>query len=142
MMQSNLQGRLVAWICAAILIVANVAGYAFDLYAMAWWFDRVLHAATIFALTLWLALIICAPAFRPGQPLLAAVLIAGLGVAIGAWWEVAEWFYDMLAPQNVIKGKDDTVIDIIMDTFGAGLAAALALRFMRPDGTTRPVSAG
>ena len=132
-MHSTAQGRTIAWSLAALLLAANVAGYAFDLYAAAWWFDRVLHAATLFALTLWLALFVCPPVLRPGQPLLVIVLIASLGIAIGAWWEVAEWGFDLVAPGDVIKGKDDTVIDIVMDTLGAALAASLAPRFLLPD---------
>lgn len=131
-MHSTAQGRTIAWSLAALLLAANVAGYAFDLYAAFWWFDRVLHAATLFALTLWLALFVCPPVLRPGQPLLFILLIASLGVAIGAWWEVAEWGFDLLAPGDVIKGKHDTVIDIVMDTLGAVLAASLAPRFLLP----------
>lgn len=132
-MQTTSQGRIVAWSFAALLLAANVAGYAFDLYAAAWWFDRVLHAATLFAITLWLALLVCASVFQPERILIAVVLITSLGVAIGAWWEVAEWAFDLMSPGNVIKGKDDTVIDIIMDTLGAVVAAALAPHYLRPE---------
>ena len=75
-MQATAQGQTLAWGLAALLLAANVAGYAFDLYAAARWFDRVLHAATIFALTLWLALFVCAPVLRPGQSLRVVMLIA------------------------------------------------------------------
>lgn len=132
-MQSTPNGRALAWGLAALLLLANVAGYAFDLYAAAWWFDRVLHGATLFAITFWLAVLVFAPALRPeaGRARL-ALLILSLGVAVGAWWEVAEWGFDLVAPGDVIKGKDDTILDIVMDTLGAVLAAVLALRVLRP----------
>ncbi|GHG21071.1 hypothetical protein GCM10017322_18010 [Paracoccus aerius] len=130
-MEATSQGRAIAWSLAVLLLAANVAGYAFDLYAAAWWFDRVLHAATLFAITFWLALLVCTRVFRPGWTLITAAMVTSLGVAIGAWWEVAEWAFDLLAPGNVIKGKNDTVIDIIMDTLGAVFAALLAPRFLR-----------
>jgi uncharacterized membrane protein YjdF len=126
------KGHTVAWELAAALLAANVAGYAFDLYAAFWWFDRVLHAATILALTFWLAVMILSEGIREGRTVLFVLLVASVGVAVGALWEVAEWVFDRLASGNVIKGKDDTVIDIVMDTVGAVAAAALALRF-RPD---------
>ncbi|GGF76246.1 hypothetical protein GCM10011402_31260 [Paracoccus acridae] len=132
-MEATSQGRKIAWSLAVLLLAANVAGYALNLYAAAWWFDRVLHAATLFALTFWLALLVFAPVFLPGRTLLAAALVTSLGVAIGAWWEVAEWAFDLLSPGNVIKGKNDTIIDIVMDTFGAALAAALAPHYLRSD---------
>lgn len=126
-------GHIVAWCLAAALLAANVAGYAFDLYAAFWWFDRFLHAATILALTFWLAVMILSEGIREGRTVLFILLVASVGVAVGALWEVAEWVFDRFAPGDVIKGKDDTVIDIVMDTVGAVAAAALALRF-RPDG--------
>lgn len=132
-------GRMVAWGLAFVLLAANVAGYAFDLYATFWWFDRVLHAATILALTFWLAVMFLGDGIRQGRTVLFIVLIASAGVAIGALWEVAEWVFDRFASGDVIKGKDDTVIDIVMDTLGAVAAAALAQRF-RPD-TARPAAA-
>ncbi|MBL6458439.1 hypothetical protein JMJ55_24175 [Belnapia sp. T6] len=108
-----------------------MAGYAFDLYAAFWWFDRFLHAATILALTFWLAVMILSDGIREGRTVLFVLLVASTGVAIGALWEVAEWVFDRFASGNVIKGKDDTVIDIVMDTAGAVAAAVLALRFRR-----------
>jgi VanZ family protein len=130
---------MLAWGLAFALLAANVAGYAFDLYAAFWWFDRVLHAATILALTFWLAVMVLGEGIRAGRAVLFVVLIASVGVAVGALWEVAEWVFDRFAPGDVIKGKDDTVIDIVMDTIGAVAAAALALRF-QPD-TALPTAA-
>ena len=71
-----------------------------------------------------------------GRGALLAPLIASVGVAAGAIWEVAEWIFDMIAPGDVIKGKDDTVIDIVVDTIGAVLAGYASLAFLRPSGGT------
>lgn len=128
-MTRNDGGRTFAWALAVLLLAANVAGYAFDLYAAYWWFDRVLHAATILAMTFWLAVIVFGEPFREGRNLLFVVLVASVGIAIGALWEVAEWIFDRFSSSDVIKGKDDTVIDIVMDTVGAVIAALLALRY-------------
>jgi hypothetical protein len=114
-------------------VATNVAGYAFDLYGWFWWFDRVLHGATLFALTFWLAVVVLGDVFREGNNALFVLLVASVGIAAGALWEVAEWAFDQFAPGDVIKGKDDTVLDIVMDTIGSVLAALLALRY-RPSG--------
>lgn len=133
-LQPTKSGRTIAWSLAAALLLANVAGYAFDLYQRFWWFDRVLHACTLFALTFWAAIFLCGKALngtarhRPIHML----LIACVGVAAGAWWEEAEWGFDQLMPANVIKGKFDTVLDLIMDSLGAALAAWLSLKVLRP----------
>jgi VanZ family protein len=132
---------MLAWGLAFALLAVNVAGYAFDLYAAFWWFDRILHAATILALTFWLTIMFVGEGAREGRAILFVLLISSVGIAIGALWEVAEWVFDRFAPGDVIKGKDDTVIDIIMDTAGAVAAAALALRY-RSDASQRASAPG
>lgn len=133
-MHATPAGRMIAWALLVALGVANVAGYAFDLYRQLWWFDRALHAATILAVTLWLALFVVGPALQQGRGdvLLRVLLVASVGIALGALWEVAEWGFDRIAPGDVIKGKDDTVLDIVMDTIGAVLAGVLALELTGP----------
>ncbi|WP_431269265.1 hypothetical protein [Dankookia sp. P2] len=136
-MQPTPEGRWIPWALLAVMGAANVAGYVFDLYQRFWWFDRVLHACTILALTLWLALFVCGRALdgERGHRLLLVLLVASVGIAIGALWEVAEWGFDQVAPGDVIKGKHDTIIDIVMDTLGSVAASVLALRLSRPDGS-------
>ena len=132
---------MTAWVLLAILGLVNVAGYVLDLYARFWWFDRILHGCTIFAVTFWLALFVCRRVLGGGRGLdvLVVLMIASVGLAIGALWEVAEWGFDRIAPGDVIKGKHDTIIDIVMDTIGALLAGAASLRFLRPEGA-RPAT--
>ena len=103
-------------------------------------FDRVLHGCTILAITFWLAIVVFGRFLRaaPPQPVLAFFLLASVGIAIGALWEVAEWGFDQFAPGNVIKGKHDSILDIVMDTLGAVLAGLLAVRFLRPRGDVIP----
>ena len=134
MLEPTARGRALAWSLAALALAANAAGYAFDLYQRFWWFDRVLHAGTILAITLWLGLFLCARGLHPrnGRGLLGVFLLACVGIALGALWEVAEWAADLVLPGDVIKGKNDTIIDLVMDTAGALAGAALAITFLRP----------
>ncbi|WP_159347687.1 hypothetical protein [Roseomonas harenae] len=138
-MQATPEGRVIAWILLILMGLVNAAGYAFGLYQTYWWFDRALHGYTILAITLWLALFLCAPVLdrRAGRDVLIVLLVASMGIAIGALWEVAEWGFDRIASGNAIKGKHDTILDIVMDTAGAVLAAFLTLRLTRV-----PVRAG
>ena len=143
-MEATSEGRAVAWFLLVALGVANAARYALNLYSRFWWFDRFLHACTILAVTLWLALFVCRRVLRrggpPGHAALLVLVIASVGLAIGALWEVAEWGFDRVAPGNVIKGKNDTIIDIVMDTIGALLAGLASLKFLRPQGTRTAAS--
>lgn len=137
-----MSGRLLGWVLLAGVGIANVAGYAVDLYQHFWWFDRILHGATIFALTFWLALFVFSRSLRAGRRAAIAVLIASVGIAVGALWEVAEWGFDQVAPGNVIKGKFDSVLDILMDTAGAALAGMTSLPFLRSSRTNDEASIG
>lgn len=120
--------RAIAWSLLVIAVVANIAGYAFDLYARWGWFDKVLHPYTIGAITLALALVLYGRVLTgaPERRLLLILVMAAIGLSIGALWEVAEWGFDRFAPGNAIKGKDDTITDLIVDTLGALLAGAWA----------------
>jgi len=113
-----------ALVLAALL---NGAGYAWDLYDAWAYFDKVTHGFTLFALTLPLAFLAYGRSLAGlRQHRIELVLvIASFGIAIGTLWEVAEWAYDLVAPGDAIKGKTDTIVDLIADTGGALLAAAL-----------------
>ena len=120
--------RAIAWSLLVGAVVANIAGYALDLYARWAWFDKVLHPYTIGAITLALALVLHGRVLMgaPDRRLILILVIAAIGLSIGALWEVAEWGYDKNAPGNVIKGKDDTITDLIVDALGALLAGVWA----------------
>lgn len=111
--------------------VANVAGYAFDLWKMPVWFDEAVHAGTSFtgmAAAGWLILArtrLSGPG-RSGRLILA---VAGLGLFLGIAWELFEWLI------GIIDGPADTIVDLLMDLIGAtlaGLFCAWAARRRRP----------
>lgn len=137
-MEATRAGRVIASTLLVVLGAANIAGYAFDLYQQFWWFDRVLHACTTLAVTLWLALFVFSNVLMKerGHSVLLFLLVASVGIALGALWEVAEWGFDQIAPRDVIKGKYDTLLDIVMNTAGALLAGIMTLKL-----TLSPTSA-
>ena len=102
------EGRRIAWTFAALLIAANVADYVFDLYSAFWRFDRVLNGTALLAMIFWLAVIPLHDIVREGRDGAFVLLLAALGIAIGALWEVAEWAFDAIVPGDFIKGKNDT----------------------------------
>ena len=128
-MHTSRRNSATVWGIVVIAILVNIAGYLWDLYQQFWWFDEVLHAYTTFALTLPLALLLYGVVLSGAKdrPILFILTVACLGVTIGAIWEIAEWAYDQMVPENAILGKTDTVIDLIMDLAGA-LAAGLVSR--------------
>ena len=122
-------------LAVAVAALLNAAGYVWDLYQQFWWFDKVVHGYTLFAITLPLGLIAyrsVLSGFR-GHHILFVVALASFGLAIGAVWELAEWAYDMYAAGNAIKGKFDTMVDLIVDTVGAFAAGWVSIWVLQND---------
>ena len=123
----------VVWIIIGVAVLANIAGYMFNLYNRFRWFDEVLHAYTIFSITLLLGLLAYGVVLTGVRHhnLLLILMIASIGIAIGGLWEVAEWAYDQMVASNVILGKTDTIIDLIVDSIGALVAGFLSLGMLK-----------
>ncbi len=114
------------FVVAALL---NAAGWVWGLFYLPGPYDEIVHAYTTFAITLALSFLVYSSMlniFR-NHKLLYVVTIASFGIAIGALWEITEWSAGKILPTEVIGSLNDTIIDLVMDTLGAGLAAALSL---------------
>ena len=111
-----------------IALLLNATGYAWQLFRMPGPYDEITHAFTIFFLTLALGVLIYGPRMRSllAWQILFVVIIACLGITIGALWEIVEWFVDMLPGIRVINPLSDTISDLIIDSLGALLAGLLS----------------
>lgn len=114
------------FVLAALL---NAGGWAWGWFYAPGPYDELVHVFTMFAITLALSFLV----YRPMLPifrqhtLLYLLTIASFGIATGALWEIAEWAAGKILATEVIGSVDDTVIDLIMDTLGSGLAAMISL---------------
>ncbi|WP_445316324.1 HPP family protein [Microcoleus vaginatus] len=59
--------------------------------------------------------------------LLYLLIVSSLGIAIGAWWEVAEWTAGIVLSTEVIEIPNDTMINLIMDSLESAIAALTSL---------------
>jgi hypothetical protein len=109
------------FVVAALL---NAMGWVWGLFAMPGAYDEIVHAYTL-ALS-FLVYSSMLTIFRD-RKLLYCVTITSFGIAIGALWEIAEWSAGLILKTKVIESLDDTIIDLIMDALGAGLAALISL---------------
>jgi hypothetical protein len=133
-MHTSSRNRAVVWVFVVVAIVVNIAGYALNLYDRFAWFDDVVHTYTSFAITLLLALLLYGDVLSGVRrsPLLLVLTVASLGIAIGALWEIAEWAYDQMVPENAILGKTDTIFDLILDSLGALAAGIVGIAMIKP----------
>ena len=121
--------RTIVWSCVALAIALNAAGWFLGWFETIAWWDDVTHGFTSFAVTLAFGLFLYGRSLPEagGHSIAIVVTLAMFGVGLGAVWEIAEWSYDHLAgPRNTIRGKTETILDLIWDACGA-LVAAIAV---------------
>jgi hypothetical protein len=112
-----------------IAALVNAAGWVWNLFELPGPYDELVHAYTIFAITLalgWLAYASLFESFRAHHWLFMLV-IASFGIAIGAVWEIVEWTADLLLRADVVKNLHDTIVDLIVDSLGALLAGVASV---------------
>lgn len=132
-MNATRSQQALAWGLLAVGVIASGVGSLWNLYSSIFWYDEVVHGYNFFALALVVAVyaygVVLTGADRHGFLLMLA--IGGLGLALGALWEVAEWTYDQFVRPNAILPKTDTIIDLIADTAGALVAGIVRLNMVR-----------
>ena len=114
------------FVLAALL---NAGGWAWGWFYAPGLYDELVHGFTMFAITLALSFLAYGSMlslFRQ-HTLLYLLTIASFGIAIGALWEITEWSAGKILSTEVIGSVDDTVIDLIMDALGSGLASITSL---------------
>jgi hypothetical protein len=113
---------------ALIFVVAanlSAAGWAWNLYRIPH-FDGLVHIVATLAITLFFACYIYGAFLRTyrGHPWLLTVTLLSIGTAIGAGWEIIEYFFIPAAKM----GLYDTVTDLLMDFIGAAFSVPLVRR--------------
>ena len=114
------------FVLAALL---NAGGWAWGLFYQRGPYDEIVHAFTMFAVTLALSFLAYSSMltiFRD-RKLLYLLTITSFGIAIGALWEITEWTAGIVLSTEVIGSLDDTIIDLIMDSLGSAIAAITSL---------------
>jgi hypothetical protein len=127
-------------ISAAFVFLSLFLGSAFNFYYRYWWWDVVLHISSGFLLGIigFVALFLLnrtdriPRGMRPGFLCFFAVTFA---VFLGVLWEIFEFAVDRVAPgvnmQSNETGVRDTMWDLIVDTLGAAVVAAMGWAYLR-----------
>ncbi len=132
-MDTSRRSRLISWGLLALALLGSAAGSLLNLYGKFWWYDEALHFYFIFALTLLVGLyasgVVLTGAHDHG--LLLILTIASIGLACGTVFEIYEWVYDEMVRPNAIRGKTDTIIDLIVGAVGALAAGYVSVRMLK-----------
>lgn len=120
---------VLGWALMTIALGAYVAANMLDLWDAYPWYDRIMHPFTGFAITIMIGNFLYPKIFRrPGtHPVFLIFAIASLGVMAGVIWEIYEWIREFYTPTDTVKGKLDTMIDIVLDMVGSILGAIIVL---------------
>ena len=111
----------------ALAALTGTMGYVFNLFGKIGPYDELTHGFTTFAVSLAFYFVFYAGvAARQGAVALGTSVFT-LGVTVGAYWEIFEWFFVGAYPMA------DTIGDLLIDSLGA-LAAALTALFFRRRG--------
>jgi hypothetical protein len=109
----------------ALAALAGAMGYAFDLFGEIVPYDELTHAFTTFAVSLAFYFLFYGGAVPERRAVALGSSVFTLGVTVGAYWEIFEWFF---------VGKytmADTISDLLVDSTGALVAALVALVLRR-----------
>jgi hypothetical protein len=122
-------------ITCIFLFASYAMGEVGDFYERFWWWDMALHgvSAVITGLIGFLALYVFYMTHRIRvAPIYVAILTFGLAVAVGTLWEIfeflADWFLDLNMQRS---GLVDTMTDLMINSLGAILAAAIGYYYVK-----------
>jgi hypothetical protein len=110
-------------------------GEIYQFYFKFWWWDLFLHLFAAINLGL-IGFLIMIYLYRDkklrANPLLICIFAFSFAVAIGAIWEIFEFFLDQTFNLNMQKsGLLDTMSDLIIDSFGAFISSAYGYIYLK-----------
>jgi VanZ family protein len=109
----------------ALAALAGALGFAFGLFDEIVPYDEITHAFTTFSVSLTFYFLFYTGAVPEGRAVALGTSVFTLGVTVGAYWEIFEWYF---------IGKytmADTISDLLVDSGGALAAALVALALRR-----------
>jgi uncharacterized membrane protein len=125
------------FLSAIVLFIYStlLLGEVGDFYERFWWWDVILHigSAISFGIIGFVVLLLLLRNERiKASPYTIAMFAFSFAVAIGVLWEIFEFSMDQLFGMNMQKsGLIDTMWDLILDTFGALVAAIAGYVYLR-----------
>jgi len=120
------------------IYTALFLGEVHDYYTLFWWWDVILHAGSGLALGFigFLILFILYDEKKlQAKPITIALFSFCFALAMGALWEIFEFFMDMGLGLNMQKsGIADTMWDLIVDAIGALITSFIGYLYLRKTG--------
>ena len=109
----------------ALAALVGAVGFVFGLFEEIVPYDELTHTFTTFSVSLTFYFLFYKGAVPEGRAVALGTSVFTLGVTVGTYWEIFEWFF---------VGKytmADTISDLLVDSGGALAAALVALALRR-----------
>lgn len=97
-----------------------------------WWWDLMTHFIGTAVIALLAFYIIFALDYTKKIRLSLPLIITSTlttALAIGALWEIGEYYFDGLFGTHTIQGIDDTIHDLVFDILGAGVVSIIGTSY-------------
>lgn len=104
-----------------------------SLYSYYPWYDKIVHFLVEFVLTMLAFNLLVNNRLEIKNRIIFSAIIVSIGIALGALWEVVEWFLTFIVPATFEYTATDTATDLIIDSLGAILAGILAYWRLRKE---------
>ena len=109
----------------ALAALAGALHFVFDLFDEIVLYDELTHAFMTFSVSLTFYFLFYKGAVPEGRAVALGTSVFTLGVTVGAYWEIFEWFFVYKDP------RADTISDLLVNSVGALAAALVALALRR-----------
>lgn len=130
-----------AWLTIS-LTCHIVFGMNFDLYGSLPFYDKAAHIVVTAGLVIWCVTLLARYCVQCGI-FVSRTAFCGialiLALSAGAAWEIFEFLIDRTGSFHAQRGLDDTMLDLVADLIGGGLAVALMTR-STPFETLKPAA--
>lgn len=116
------------------LAILLIAGSIFALFDIIGPYDKIVHIYASFTMTLLIGTLLQSFFHKHHIPWLFAYLfVVCIGVTLGVGWEIVEWILGNIFISVVNEGVNDTMLDIVVDSCGALIAAWIGISIQPRD---------
>lgn len=122
----------ISWLVPIMLLLYGAGSYL-HLFERVNNYDKLVHTYSAFLVTYIIAVVYrdMLAHMQKKNLLWYLLAVASFGIAVGALWEIFEYFIQFPVHAHLNLGTFDTITDLIADTVGAVIGSIVSWRFLR-----------
>lgn len=121
--RKKLAGIEVILFLGSLSILSDALGNLFGFYAIneyygVWWYDKFVHFINPMLLTIGIFFFLSKIVWKSAEKRILILLSLTLMISIGSFWEIYEFFSDMLIGTSMVGGVEDSIGDLVWNSAG------------------------